>query len=278
MRARFAATACALCVLFAGARAPAVEAPEAGLAQHPGVQLPLDAAFTDSAGRSVRLGDAFSAGGRAPAILVLGYARCPQLCGLLMQGLLEAAHATGLPADGLRFVFVSIDPQDTPADAAARRRVELAYARFLDASAAPPAIDVLVGPPGSIARVAQAVGARYAATPEAGPARFAHPAVAVVVTPQGRVSRYLMGVRFDAGELRGALVEASDGRIGGFSDRLALLCAHLDLDTGRWSAAVLQATRLAGLATVAALALLAWRLCGRTRAARGTGADDGRRH
>jgi protein SCO1/2 len=240
--------------------------------QRLGASLPLAAPFTDSEGRAVRLGDEFDAvpsGGAAPrpVILVLGYFHCPQLCGLAMQGVLEAAHATGLPATAWRVVFASIDPQDTPADAAARRRVELAYARFVQGEgAAPlPSIDLLIGPPSSLAALAGSIGERYVPT-RGTDARFAHPAGIVVVTPGGRVSRYLMGVRYDAGELRAALVEAAGGRIGTFTDRLALLCAHLDLAVGLWSGAVLDLVRIVGVVTMLLLVLLVLRLArGRPR-------------
>jgi protein SCO1/2 len=239
---------------------PAASAPVASFTQRLDARLPLQAPFTDSTGRPIRLGDEFAAAGSdaAPVILVLGYYRCPQLCGLLMQGLLEAVHSSGLPATAYRIVFASIDPGDTAADAAARRRVALAYAQFLDAGATPPAIDLLVGPTASVAALARSVGYTYqvaAASPEpVAPglpsARFDHPAGLVVCTPDGRVSRYLMGVRFDSTELKAALVDAGGGRVGTVTDRLALLCAHLDPRLGHWSRAVLSGMRVLGIATL----------------------------
>ncbi len=244
----------------ADALAPTPTAPAVALTQRLDAPLPLQAAFTDSTGRALRLGDEFARG--TPVILMLGYDRCPQLCGLLMQGLLEATRATGLPASSWRIVFASIDPSDTPADAAIRRRVALGYARFLDdggPASTPPSIDFLVGAPASIDALTRGVGDTFEATPGAGAARFAHPAGIVIATPDGRVSRYLMGVRFDPAELRAALVEAGGGRIGTVSERIALMCAHVDPHIGRWSTAVLRGLRVLGLATMALLALLVWR-------------------
>jgi len=250
----------------AGPLEPVPDAPAAAFTQRLDARLPLQASFVDSTGRAIRLGDEFAAAGRAapPLILVLGYYRCPQLCGLLMQGLLEAVHASGLPATAYRIVFASIDPGDAPADAAVRRLVALDYLRFIDSGAAPPSIDLLVGPPASIAALTRSVGYAYqaalpasgSALPAAPLARFDHPAGIVVCTPDGRVSRYLMGVRFDARELRAALVDASGGRIGTVTDRLALLCAHLDPHFGRWSEAVLSGMRLLGVATMVLIGAL----------------------
>jgi protein SCO1/2 len=240
--------------------------PDVALTQRLDARLPLDAAFTDSAGRVLRLGDEFD--GRSAVIVVLGYYRCPQLCGLLTQGLLEAGRATRLPTSVWRVVFASIDPAETPADAATRRRMALDYARFLGdvaPASAPPRVAALVGSPASIAALTRSVGYTFEAAAPAQAARYAHPAGIVVATPDGRVSRYLMGVRFDADELRAALVEAEGGRVGTLTERLALLCAHVDPRAGRWTPGVLAGMRVLGLATLASLGLLVWRHTARVR-------------
>ncbi len=256
------------CAVPAGASAadarplePAPAAPEARLVERPGAALPLDAAFVDSLGRSLPLAAAFD---HRPVLLVPGYYRCPQLCGLLMHGLLEALHDGGLPRSDYRIVRVSVDPEDTPAGARERRDADLAYADFLD-GARPQAhaldLRLLTGAPAALARLTQAAGWRYAAErhDDDPAARYAHPATVIVATPDGRISRYLSGVRFDPAEVRLALVEAAGGRIGGLSDRLALLCAHVDPRLGRHSAAVLGGLRAAGAATLLLLAALWWR-------------------
>jgi protein SCO1 len=240
-------------------------APKAALAQRPGAPLPLGLALVDEADRPVKLGDYF--GGGRPVLLVLGYYRCPELCGLLMHGLLEALQASGVSRRDVRILRVSIDPQDTPATAAARRDVDLAYADFLLGAQSPDtALDLhlLVGTADHTARLAGAVGFTYepAQTADSGEeetARYAHPAAVVVVTPQGRVSRYLTGIRFDPAELRSALLQASQGRIGGLTDRIALLCAHFDPHWGRYSTTVMTGLRVLGLSIAAALGLWCWR-------------------
>lgn len=238
-----------------GALVPAPSAPAASFTQHLGAELPLSASFTDSGGHAIRLADEFPRDA-GPTLLMLGYHRCPQLCGLATQGVLEALRQGGLPASAARVLFVSVDPSETAGDADDKRRADLGYARLLAGagSAVVPAIERLVGPPASIAALAGSVGFVYQRGDAA--ARFAHPAGVVVVTPDGRVSRYLMGVRFDPGELREAIEQARDGHVGRPSDRLALLCAHLDLRAGEHSQAVLAGMRVAAIVTLALLAML----------------------
>ena len=241
---------------FAQALAPTPSAPAAAFTQHLGNELPLDAPFTDSAGRPVGLRDEL-ARADGPTLLMLGYHRCPQLCGLATQGVLEALRQGGLSA--AQVLFVSVDPTETAADAADKRRADLGYARLL-AGAQPadvPAVERLVGPPASIAALARSVGFVYQPGDEA--ARFSHPAGVVVVTPAGRISRYLMGVRLDPAELRTALLDARAGAVGPLSDRLALLCAHFDPRAGAHSQAVMMGMRAAGIAMLAWVAAFAWR-------------------
>ena len=252
------ATAQALAPARDGPLTPTPAAPEADFVQHPGAALPLSASFTDTRGRTVSLSDELGHDGR-PSLLMLGWHRCPQLCGLATQGALEAWRQSGLAASATRLVFVSVDPSETSADAASRLGADRGYADMLMGVSGdtPPAIERLVGSPASIHALADSVGFRW--TPGDTNARLAHPAGLVVVTPDGHVARYLMGVRFDPAELRSAVDDAARGRIGTISDRIALLCAHLDPRAGVHSGAVLIATRGVGLATLAALALFAWR-------------------
>ena len=252
------ASAQALAPARDGPLTPTPVPPDAGFVQHRGATLPLSATFTDSSGRTLALADELSHDGR-PSLLMLGWHRCPQLCGLATQGALEAWRQSGLATSATRLLFVSVDPDETAADAAARLAADRGYAAMLmgASSDAPPAIERFVGPASSIRALADSVGFRWA--PADAYARLAHPAGLVVVTPDGRVSRYLMGVRFDPAELRHAVDNARGGHIGTISDRLALLCAHLDPSVGAHSAAVLRGIRIAGLATLAALAAFAWR-------------------
>ncbi len=258
MLAHAAAFAQALAPAHDGPLAPTPVAPAVAFTQHLGVALPLAATFTDSLGHAIHLADEFPRDA-GPTLLMLGYHRCPQLCGLATQGVLEALRRSGLSTTSARILFVSVDPTETAADASDKRRTDIGYARLLAGalSDGPPAVERLVGPAASIAALASRVGFVY--QPGDAAARFAHPAGVVVVTPDGRISRYLMGVRFDPAELRTAIENARDGQVGNLSDRLALLCAHLDPRTGAHSQAVLVGMRVAGVATLALLAAFVWR-------------------
>ena len=240
--------------------------PKADLTQQLGAPLPLQAALRDDLGRPVQLGDSFHPG--QPVLLVLGYYRCTQLCGLLMHGLLQGLQQTGLPRTDWRIVGVSIDPADTPEDAHRRRQLDLAYARFLQGAQTartPLQLDLLVGGADQVQTIARAAGYRFQALPardgerDPGRSEYAHPATVLVVTPEGRISRYLNGIQFDGTQLRLALVDAGGGRVGGWTDRLALLCSHYDPVVGRYSGAVMGGIRALALASLAGVALVAWR-------------------
>jgi protein SCO1 len=263
----FAAAAFALLLAASAAAQPLAlpAAPAAAIEQRIGAQLPLDMKLVDDLGGVVRLGDYFD--GERPVLLVLGYYQCPQLCGLLMHGLLEGLQESKVSRRQWRIVGVSIDPQDTPATARARRELDRAYADFLLGSRqadAPLDLHLLVAAPGDLRRLARRVGFGYSATAsndraalQAG-ARFAHPAAVMVVTPRGEVSRYFMGINFAPAELRSGLARARGGAVGVMSERIALLCAHFDPTVGRHSGAVMNGIRLLALIGVTGFAAWAW--------------------
>ena len=264
---------CVLCTLGAlGAGCPAIAAtpPDAGaplqlppapavqLAQRLGDTLPLDTPLQDEAGRAVRLGTLFS--GQRAVIVVPGYHRCTVLCGLVMQGVLEALAQSGLPPDAWRIVGFSFDPADTPASARARQADYLGYARFVSGGAASaPDLHLLTASRAAAQQLTQAMG--YAVQPGAPNTAggIAHSAGFVVATPNGRIARYFPGVRFDAPALRTAVVDANGGRIGSLSERLTLLCGHYDPVSGRYSVTVMTWLRVLGCAGVLALVAWLWR-------------------
>jgi protein SCO1/2 len=260
---------CALLAVAAGqahAQALALPAPpSAALEQQLGAPLPLAMKLVDDLGRPVRLGDYFQDG--RPVLLVLGYYRCPQLCGLLMHGLLEALQQSAVPRRDWRIVGVSIDPGDTTATARARRNLDLAYAEFLlgaRAADAPLELHLLTASADDARRLARLAGFTYSAVPtddqaaRAAGARFAHPAAVIVATAQGKVSRYLMGIQFDARELKVALADAAGDRIASVSSRIALLCAHFDPHVGRHSASVMNGLRVLGVLLAVMLGAWCW--------------------
>lgn len=225
---------------------PALAAPDLSAimaSPPPGARVPADAVP----------GLAETLGG-PPVVLALAYYTCPNLCGVTLGGIASALKETGLRAGAdVRLTALSINPAEGPAEAAAaqaqavRRLGSGAGVRFL--TAAEPAIR----------RVAEAVGFRYRW--DADLRQFLHPVGVFVLTPDGRVSRWISGAGFDGTDLRLALTEAGQGKVGGLADRLRLLCYHYDPVTGTYDATVLNALRVAG--TLTALGLgggIAWAL------------------
>lgn len=220
-----------------------------GIEQHLGTSLPLDAVFRDEQGKEVRLGDYFGPG-KKPALLVLAYYECPMLCTLVLNGTIKAMRPLALTAGtDYDLIAISIDPTETPELAREKQVAYLeSYARKGDTAG----FHFLTGSEPSIKAVTQAVGFDYQYMPTTG--EFAHAASIYVVTPLGQLSRYFFGVEYSSRDLRLALVEAADQKIGSFVDQLMLFCYRYDPSTGKYSAEALAVVRLGGLATVLLLA------------------------
>jgi protein SCO1/2 len=218
------------------------------IAQKLDAQLPLDLMLRDESGNVVRLGQYFNHG--RPVLLNFMYYRCPMLCPMVMDGI--ANGLTELRFDiGKEFdvVTVSVDPRDTPEQATAKKETYVKrYGRFGAANG----WHFLTGPESAIKKLTNAVGFQYAYDIKVD--QFAHGAVLIAVTPQGRVSRYLYGFEYKARDLRLALVEASSGKIGTASDAILLLCYHYDPATGKYSRSAMNFVRAGGVATILSLA------------------------
>lgn len=222
--------------------------PQAQFRQQLDAQLPLAAAFYDDSGRRMHLGDFF---GAHPVVLIFGYYHCPNLCSTLMDGVLETLAGVDLPPHAYRVLGVSIDPRENPGSAA---RKKASYGALV--AHAGGELHLLTGAAPQIQAVARSAGFEYRY--DAASREYAHPAGFLVATPDGRISHYFMGVRFDPRDVRLALVDAAAGRIGSPVDRLLLMCSHYDPATGRYSAAAMTLVRAVCLAVLAALALWMW--------------------
>ena len=256
IRATTAATAL-LMLLLAGAQAqslysgpkelPPQGKPQAiqnvGIDQHLDQQLPLDLQFRDEAGDPVKLGRYF---GSKPIILTLVYYTCPMLCGEVQSGLTSALQILRFDA-GKEFdvVSVSINPEETPQDAVAKKKQFLSRYRREGASAG---WHFLTGQKPEIDALAKATGFRYNYDPET--KQYAHATAVMVVTPEGKIAQYFYGIEYAPKDLRLALVQASQNKIGNLTDALLLYCFHYDPNTARYSATVLNIVRLGGLLTV----------------------------
>jgi protein SCO1/2 len=231
-----------------GMTAAAVPAPlrEIGFDQNIDQQLPLDVPFRDESGREVRLGDYF---GQRPVVVVFAYYDCPMLCTQVINGLSSALGVLSLaPHKDFEIVTISFNPKDTPATAAAKKAIYLERYRREGAAEG---WHFLSGDQPSIDRVTKAAGFRYVWDQQT--KQFAHPTGVIVVTPQGRLARYLFGIEYGPRDLRYALVEASNGKVGNPVDTLLLYCFHYDPETGRYGWAIMRAVRIAAGATVLAL-------------------------
>jgi len=219
---------------------------EIGFDQRLDEQLPLDVEFKDDEGRSVRLGDYF---GRRPVVLAFVYYECPMLCTMILSSITSTVGVLSLDAgEDFELVMVSFDPRETP-ELAARKKAE--QLRRYNRPAGASGWHFLTGDQPSIDRVTRAAGFRFTWDEETG--QFAHPAGIVVATPEGRLARYLFGLDYGPRDLRLALVEASDGRIGTAVDAALLYCYHYNPMTGRYGFVVMRGLRIAGAATVLAL-------------------------
>jgi cytochrome c oxidase subunit 2 len=208
--------------------------------EHLGAKIPGDLPFSDESGRPVSIGDYFT--GDRPVVLILAYFRCPMLCDLVLRGMAGAVKEQPLVLGrDFRALTVSIDPKDRPAQAALKQH------NLLQAMNRPDAPwPFLTGKEQQIQQLAGALGFQYTYDPKSD--QYAHPACAIVLTPDGRISRYLYGADFRPFDLRLALQEASRGRVGGIFDRVLLTCFRYDPATRRYAWAVRSAVARNGAA------------------------------
>jgi len=229
-------------------------ADQVGFDQHPDRLLPLQLEFRDERGARVRLADYL---GATPAALVFAYYNCSNLCPTVIHHLAQRlAGASGPAARSLPVVVVSIDPHDSPAQAAQMK----AGAE----GGALPGVQrwhFLTGEQSAIAELTGAAGFRYAYEPAT--RQYAHAAGYILLTPQGRIARYFLGFDFTSSQLEQSIDEAAALRISTPVERLLLLCFHYDPLIGRHSGTVMAALR--GVSAAALLALLAFGLVRRAQ-------------
>jgi protein SCO1/2 len=216
---------------------------QAGIDQKLNDTVPLDLKLRDEHGRPVELAQYF---GSKPVILSLVYYNCPMLCTQVLNGLERSLKL--VPMDiGADFnvVTVSIDPTEKPVLADAKQTL---YTGLYGRPGGAQGWHFLTGDEPQIKRLADAVGFRYAYDPES--KQFAHPAAIMILTPEGKISRYFYGITYPARDLRLGLVEASEGKIGSPVDAILLFCYHYDPHTGKYGLLISRVLQLAGLLTV----------------------------
>jgi protein SCO1/2 len=251
-----------------GATASSVPAPlrEIGFDQNINDRLPLDAEFRDEAGRTVRLGDYF---GLRPVLLAFVYYDCPMLCMQVLSAMTSTLAVLSLdPGKDFELVLVSFDPREKP-ELAAKKKAE--YLARYKRPGTESGWHFLTGDPPSIKRVTKAAGFRYVWDNDT--QQFAHPTGIIVVTPDGRLARYLFGIEYGPRDLRFAMLEASAGKVGTIADSLLLYCYHYDPMTGRYGLIVMRVLRIAGAGTVLLIGGFIFVMVRRERRAGGLGTN-----
>jgi len=218
-----------------------------GFDQRLNEQVPLDLTFTDDTGHSVKLGDYF---GDKPVILALVYYQCPRLCTLvlngLVQGMLEMPFTAGKEFE---VVTVTFDPRETWELAASKKE---AYLQRYGRPGAASGWHFLTGDEEQIHRLTDAVGFRYRF--DEMQKQFVHASGIMILTPQGKLSRYFYDVRYSGRDLRLGLIEASHNKIGSPVDQILLYCFHYDPTLGKYSASVMAFVRAGGVVTMLSIA------------------------
>ncbi|MEX2218383.1 MAG: SCO family protein [Phycisphaerales bacterium] len=223
------------------------------LIQKPGERIPLDLEFTDSSGRAVKLGQYFNQG--KPVVLALVYYNCPMMCPLMLSRLQERLN--GIPyalGEDFGVVVISFDPRNTPKMAAENKAAYLAgYNK--NQAIADRGWTFHVSGPINARKLADAVGFPYRYVEETG--EYAHGAALTVLTPDGRISGYLDGLGQDKGELRIALLQASEGRIAKtLADFFLHRCYRYDPASGSYTIQAFRVMQIGGFLTVMAVATM----------------------
>ena len=221
-----------------------------GVSQHLNRMLPLDATFVDEAGRTVRLGEYF---GKKPALLSLVYFNCPMLCSEELDGVTSALEMVRLnPGTDFNVLIVSIDPTETPELAAKKKAF---YLKRYGRSGTEAGWHFLTGKTQAIDAVTDAVGFGYVKVP--GPdgtlSQFAHASSLEVVTTDGKLAQYYLGVEYSPKDVMLGLIEASGNKIGSPVANILTYCYHYDPQTNKHSLIVARVVQMGGMATMAGL-------------------------
>jgi protein SCO1/2 len=231
--------------LPAGERPPILET--VGVDEHLGRNIDLDLTFIDESGRSVPLKGFFHQG--RPVILDLVYYSCPQLCNLILNGQTAAMkEIPWTPGDQYEVVTITIDPHESVDLAQKKKEVQIgSYGKPA------PGWHFLVDKDGNAKKLAEQIGFHYRYDPKQ--QQFAHAAAIFILTPEGRIARYLYGVRFRPMDMRFALAEASENRTTMTVEKILLFCYQYDPGKHAYVLFAANFMRAGGALTVI---LIAW--------------------
>ena len=214
-----------------------------------GKKLPLDAVITDHNGKTVTLGSYFD--DKIPAILTLGYYKCPMLCDLVLNALVDGLKGSGLTlGEDYKIITTTINPKEGT-ELAVKKRLNYMKALGYDAKAQGWAFHTASQE--NIDKIAKALGFGFNEDAESG--EFAHAAGVFVATPDGVLNNALFGLIYEPKDLRFALLEAGKGKIGQLLDRIVLSCFQYNAEVGTYTVYVWGLMRLAAISTVILLML-----------------------
>jgi len=211
--------------------------------QHLGVQLSLDTEFRDESGKTVKLREYF---GKRPIVFALVYHECPMLCNVVLNNMVSSLRSLEfMPGQEYDVLTISIAPNETSALASAKKR---GYVTKFQKIETLPHWHFLTGDEPNIRKIADEVGFHYAWDAKSG--EYAHASGIMILTPDGKISRYFYGVEYPTRDLRFGIMEASEEKIGSPIAQVLLMCFHYDPTTGKYSLAVMRILQAAGLVTV----------------------------
>lgn len=216
---------------------------DVGIDQKLDAQVPPDLVFHDEMGRDVRLGDYF---GKRPMVLALVYFKCPALCTMVLNDLTKAMNSMKMNCgEQFDILTVSFDPNETPTLAQEKKDQ---YIRAYRRPHAEEGWHFLTGSQASIASLTKTVGFRYAWDPKY--QQYAHASGLIILTPQGKTSRYFYGIDYAPSDLELSLAEASQGKETSVADQILLFCFHYDPSTGKYSLMVTRLIQVGGVLTM----------------------------
>lgn len=220
--------------------------------EHLGEKVPGDIVFVTSEGDTVTMAETLAETTKSgrPIVLNLAYYECPMLCNLVLNGISESVGKLNWNAgDKFQMLTVSIKPSETAELAAAKKKNYLEnFAEKSSRTLDPAGWTFAVAEESQSQALAEAVGFKYYRVPETG--EYAHAAVTIILSPEGMISRYLYGIEHRESDIRLALLEASEGKIGNTVDRLLLYCFRYDPDARGYVLFASNVMKLGGALTV----------------------------